>query len=131
MLTEFLQQIINGLTIGTIYSLMACGLTLIFGVMLVVNFAHGEFYMLGGFLVYQMVAILRINYAISLIMSVVIIILFGMIVERLLLKPMRGEGIINTAVVMIGLLNLFAKYGIINLGSDSQKDCITFLKRSP
>jgi len=103
MLNEFLQQIINGLTIGTIYSLMACGLTLIFGVMLVVNFAHGEFYMLGGFLVYQMLAIFRINYAVSLIMSVVIIILFGMIAERTLLKPMRGEGIINTAVVMIGL----------------------------
>ena len=62
----FLQHVVNGLMIGGIYALMGIGLTLIFGVMNVVNFAHGEFYMLGAFVVYTVFTLSGVPYPLAL-----------------------------------------------------------------
>lgn len=112
MFVEFIQQIVNGLIIGSTYALMAIGLTLIFGMMNVVNFAHGEFYMLGGFFAYYLIGLLDLNFYLSVLLSVLIVVGTGLLCERLLLKPLRKETIITTVLVTIGL-SIFLKNGAL------------------
>ena len=108
MLVEFSQQVVNGLIIGSAYALMAVGLTLIFGMMDVVNFAHGEFYMLGAFFAYYLVSLLELDFYASVLLSILIVAAIGFLCERLLLKPLRKETIVTTVLVTIGL-SIFLK----------------------
>jgi branched-chain amino acid transport system permease protein len=91
---------------------MAIGLTLIFGMMDVVNFAHGEFYMLGAFFTYYLVSFLGLDYYASVLLSIGIVVGVGFLCERLLLKPLRQETIITTVLVTIGL-SIFLKNGAL------------------
>lgn len=108
VLVELSQQVVNGLIIGSAYALMAIGLTLIFGMMDVVNFAHGEFYMLGAFFTYYLVSFLGLGYYASVFLSILIVAGIGFFCERLLLKPLRKETVITTVLVTIGL-SIFLK----------------------
>lgn len=102
-MTQFMQSIINGLIIGGTYAMMGIGLTLIFGVMNVVNFAHGEFYMLGAFFLFTMFGLLDFGYFPALVISLLAIILFAYLVERFLLRRMRDEPLDNGMILTIGL----------------------------
>jgi branched-chain amino acid transport system permease protein len=99
----FLQHLLNGLLIGGIYALMGIGLTLIFGVMNVVNFAHGQFYMLAAFAVYTIFTLAGVPYPMALIISALLVGLLAAIIERLLLKPIRNEPIEVSMLATIGL----------------------------
>jgi branched-chain amino acid transport system permease protein len=87
----FLQTLINGIQIGFLYVLMALGLTLIFGIMHMINFAHGQLYMLGGFFLWWLFAIHHVNYVLAILLSVIIVAAIGFIVERFLLRPIRDQ----------------------------------------
>lgn len=108
MFVELSQQVVNGLIIGSGYALMAIGLTLIFGMMDVVNFAHGEFYMLGAFFAYYLVSFLELDYYASVLLSILFVVGVGFLCERLLLKPLRKETVITTVLATIGL-SIFLK----------------------
>tara|TARA_B100000809_G_scaffold266265_1_gene328147 strand:+ start:1100 stop:1972 length:873 start_codon:yes stop_codon:yes gene_type:complete len=99
----FLQHLLNGLLIGGIYALMGIGLTLIFGVMNVVNFAHGQFYMLAAFAVYTIFTLAGVPYPMALIISALLVGLLAAIIERVLLKPIRNEPIEVSMLATIGL----------------------------
>ncbi len=88
-----LRLIIDGLMIGIIYALMAMGLTLIFSVLNIVSFAHGEFYMIGGYVVYFFLQkFSNVPPVLSIFAAALVTFLIGMIFERLFLQPMaRGE----------------------------------------
>jgi len=90
-LTFFLQTLTNGIQIGFLYVLMALGLTLIFGIMHMINFAHGQFYMLGGFFLWWLFDIYHVNYVLAILLAVIIVAAIGFIVERFLLRPIRGK----------------------------------------
>jgi branched-chain amino acid transport system permease protein len=87
----FLQTLINGIQIGFLYVLMALGLTLIFGIMHMINFAHGQLYMLGGFFLWWLFAIHHVNYVLAILLSVIIVAAIGFLVERFLLRPIRDQ----------------------------------------
>ena len=108
MFEQFVTHMFNGAIIGSAYGLMGVGLTLIFGLMNVVNFAHGELYMLGAFFVYSLVAILQVNYFLSILLGMGGVLVFGGIIERLTIKPIRNAPILMTALVTIGL-SIFLK----------------------
>ncbi len=90
-LTFFLQTLINGIQIGFLYVLMALGLTLIFGIMHRINFAHGQLYMLGGFFLCWFFAVHHVNYVLAILLSVIIVAVIGLIIERFLLRPIRDQ----------------------------------------
>lgn len=116
----FIQQIINGLIIGGIYALIAVGLTTIFGLMQVVNFAHGEFYMLGGMIAFSLTQSLFPNYFIALIASVVIVMAIGFLVEKSLIKRLRVAGVdllVTGALVTIGVHIFFQNTSLLIFGS--------------
>jgi len=103
MLYQLLQQVSNGLVLGSAYALMAIGLTMIFGLMEVVNFAHGELYMLGAFFSYTLCAMAGLNYFLSIAIGIAGVMLLGLVFERIALKPLRDQNIMTTVLITIGL----------------------------
>jgi len=89
MLAEFVQHIVNGLIVGGGYALMGIGLTLIFGIMRVVNFAHGEFFMMGAFFLFTLFSLWGVNFFLASLLSIIGVGLMGAVVERLILRRLR------------------------------------------
>ena len=88
--TLLLNQMFFGLALGAVYILMACGLTIIFGLLDVVNFAHGTFYMLGAFAAFIVISLFG-NFWIGLASSVILVGLVGWVTETFLIKPLYGK----------------------------------------
>jgi branched-chain amino acid transport system permease protein len=100
--TLLLQSIANGIVLGVIYLLMAVGFTLVFGIMRVVNFAHGEFYTLGGYALLSAYTMLKLPYVAALILSVISVGLFGALLERVIFRSFRGSEI-NGMIASLGI----------------------------
>jgi branched-chain amino acid transport system permease protein len=97
------QHLVNGLVLGGTYALLGIGLTLIFGLMNLVNFAHGELYTLGAYATFAALALGGLNFFAAVAAAIVLGGLAGALCERLLLRPLLGESIDTTMLVMIGL----------------------------
>jgi branched-chain amino acid transport system permease protein len=80
------QMIVNGLVLGMIYALIALGITLIFGIMNILNFAHGQMYMLGGFIVYYLYGVLGLNYFVALLAVIAALGALGALFERVFFR---------------------------------------------
>lgn len=100
----FLQVLIWGLVIGSVYMLLATGLTLIFGVMKVINFAHGELMMTGAFLTFLLWYALGLNPYLGVFLSMAAVGLVGIAIERLGFRPIRGSAKINEIFFSIALI---------------------------
>ena len=103
MTPEIVQQLVNGLIIGATYGLMAVGLTMIFGMMDIINFAHGELYMLGGVFAYYLASQLGLNFFGAIALAVVLVMIVGLIFDQLVLRKLRNEPTLITILVTIGL----------------------------
>lgn len=106
----FLLALTNGLVIGIIYALAALGVSLVVGIMNVVNFAHGEFYILAGYFSYLFANTLGMNYLVAMILSVGLVFIFGMIIEVLLIRKTYGDdlySLILTFILSIVLQNAY------------------------
>jgi branched-chain amino acid transport system permease protein len=99
---EFLQHLVNALVLGGTYALLGIGLTLIFGIMRIVNFTHGELFALGAYLVYLFATLLQVDFFVSLAIAVAGGCLLGAAIEFLLLRPLRATDIETTMLVTIG-----------------------------
>jgi branched-chain amino acid transport system permease protein len=103
ILDALLQHLVNGLVLGGTYALLGIGLTLIFGLMNLVNFAHGEFYTLGAYATFAAFALGGLNFFAAIGAAIVVGAAAGALCERVLLRPLRDESIDTTMLVMIGL----------------------------
>jgi branched-chain amino acid transport system permease protein len=99
----FLQFLANGIVVGAFYALSALGLTLIFGLMRVVNFAHGEIYMLGGITGWYFTTALGLNFFAALLMVAAVMAAFGWLVDRVLIERVRDQGEEAGILLTIGL----------------------------
>ena len=99
---QFLQHGLNALMLGGTYALLGIGLTLIFGIMKVVNFTHGELYAFGAYMMYALVMLLGVNFFVALPLAIALGIALGGLLELLLLRRLRGADIDTTMLVMIG-----------------------------
>ncbi|AYN96647.1 MULTISPECIES: branched-chain amino acid ABC transporter permease [Pseudomonas] len=117
----FLQFLANGLVTGTFYALSALGLTLIFGFMRVVNFAHGEFYMLGGVLGWFVTSHLGLDFFSGLVVVAAIMAAFGWLVDRVLIERVRGQGEEPGILLTIGLSIFLANSALLLAGTAPQK----------
>jgi branched-chain amino acid transport system permease protein len=99
---QFLQHLVNAVILGGTYALLGIGLTLIFGIMRVVNFTHGELYAFGAYIVYFVAASLGLGFFLGLAVAVMAGVLLGALMEVALLRPMRNTDIDTVMLVMIG-----------------------------
>jgi branched-chain amino acid transport system permease protein len=105
-----LQSAIIGVSIGSIYILMALGLTLMFGMMHIINFAHGAVYMLGAFVIYYVFSQWGVPYFLAFVVAMVLLGLFGYLVERTVYRPIKG-GIEPTLVALLALTTFLQAAG--------------------
>lgn len=98
----FVQYVINGLVIGGAYALIGIGLTMVFGIMRVVNFAHGEMYMLGAYFLFTFFTKMGINFYLSMLLAIAAVMGIGGIYEKAILKPLRRRSIETVMLSMIG-----------------------------
>ncbi|CFX84788.1 ABC transporter, permease [Syntrophomonas zehnderi OL-4] len=87
----FLEQVLNGLTLGSTYALIALGYTMVYGIVQLINFAHGEIYMFGAFIGLFLVTALGLNIFAALLGAMIFCMLLGMLVERIAYRPLRGK----------------------------------------
>jgi branched-chain amino acid transport system permease protein len=111
------QATVNGLVVGLLYLLMAVGFTLVFGVMRMVNFAHGEFYMLGAFCAYYLTVKMGLPFLLAVAASFVIVGIGGCLIEAVILKPFRKDEL-NGMIVTIGLALILQNLALITFGPD-------------
>jgi len=99
---QFLQHLANAVILGGTYALLGIGLTIIFGIMRVVNFTHGELYAFGAYVVYLVAAALGLGFFLGLAVAVTAGVLLGALMEIALLRPMRNADIDTVMLMMIG-----------------------------
>lgn len=106
----FIQSIVVGLSVGSIYILMALGLTLMFGMMHIINFAHGAIYMLGAYVIYYAFSQWGIPYFGAFILAMLLLGLFGFVIERTIYRTVQG-GIEPTLVALLALTTFLQAAG--------------------
>ena len=106
----FVQSAVIGLSIGSIYILMALGLTLMFGMMHIINFAHGAIYMLGAFVIYYVFFQWGVPYFAAFVLAMLLLGLFGYLVERSIYRPIKG-GVEPTLVALLALTTFLQAAG--------------------
>lgn len=112
------QFLTNGLVIGSGYVLVAVGLTLIFGILHIVNFAHGEFYMLGGFAAVLGSQLLGLPALPTLLVVAVVMAAFGLVVERVVFRPLGGKDPTNAIIASFGLSVLLQNLMLKTVGAE-------------
>ncbi len=115
-----LQILFWGLYAGCIYILLATGVNLIFGVMKTVNFAHGELLMIGAYVTWTFFSLTGLNPYLILVATAVVLLLLGIVVERLAFRPVLGSHKLNEIFLSIGLIYIFQNSAAIIWGSDYQ-----------
>jgi branched-chain amino acid transport system permease protein len=109
---ELIQQLVNGISLGSIYALIALGYTMVYGIVKLINFAHGDVFMVGAFIGFYSITILHLGFFTSLIISMVVCAIFGVLIERIAYKPLRNATRIAALITAIGV-SLFIEYGTI------------------
>lgn len=117
----FFQQLVNGIMLGAGYSLVALGLTLIYGILHIPNFAHGHKYMWAAFTSLFLVVNFHTNYWVSLVIAMAVLGLVGAGVERLVYRPLRNVPHINSFIAAIGLLLVLESLSLIFWGADFRR----------
>ena len=119
----FVQQLINGLTIGSIYALIALGYTMVYGILRLINSAHGDIYMLGAYSGYFLAHWLgfaaepsMLGLAVTLLGSMVVAALIGMAIERFAYRPVRKYARMTTLITAIGVSLLLENLGVVIFG---------------
>lgn len=113
-----LQQLVNGLILGSVYALLALGYTMVYGIIKLINFAHGDIYMMGAFIGYYLINIYHMNFFIALILTMVLTAILGMVIEFLAYRPLRHSTRIAALITAIGV-SFLLEYGMVYLvGAD-------------
>lgn len=117
----FFQQILNGLTLGSVYGLVALGLTLVYGILHVPNFSHGALYMVGAYAAWVLMTALGANYWVAMVGAGVVVAVVAVLCERLVFNPLRNAPPIHDKIAAIGIL-LFLEAGVMAIwGADFQR----------
>jgi branched-chain amino acid transport system permease protein len=115
-----IQQLLNGLTVGSVYSLVALGLTLVYGILHIPNFAHGALYMMGGYVALTMMNQAGLPYWMAIIISMIVIGLLGVLMERLVFYPLRDAPPLHDKIAAIGILLFLEAFAQFVWGADYQ-----------
>ncbi len=107
---QFLQQIINGISLGSIYALIALGYTMVYGIIKLINFAHCDVYMLGAYIGYFCMTTFHLGFLPSILIAMAICTLLGVLIEKIAYKPLRNATRIAVLITAIGV-SLFLEYG--------------------
>lgn len=116
--SEFVvQALVNGLAIGGMYALIAVGLTMIFGIMDIVNFAHGEFFMVGAYMGFVAAEWVGLNFYLSIVFAMVAVALIAVAIERIVFRPLQEREVLDKLLASIGVLFVLQTAAILVFGN--------------
>ncbi len=113
----FLQQLANGITLGGVYALIAVGYTMVYGVIELINFAHGEIYMLGAFLAYTLTTVFHLPFFTAFILTIPICACFGIILDFVAYRPLRRSHRLAALITAIGMSLFLQNLALMIWGS--------------
>ena len=119
-MTHFVQTLISGLSLGSIYALIALGYTMVYGIAKMLNFAHGDIIMVGAYAGIVAVFSLGMPPAIAIVISIVVCSLLGMLIERLAYKPLRQAAPLAVLITAIGVSYLLQNVALLIFGSEQK-----------
>ncbi|MFK2821428.1 branched-chain amino acid ABC transporter permease [Arcobacter sp. YIC-80] len=102
-LLTFMQQMVNGFSLGSMYALIAIGYTMVYGVLRLINFAHGDIMMVGAFLGYAFIAIFELPFSLAVLLAVILSSLVGILTDKIAYKPLREAPRISLLITAIGI----------------------------
>ena len=123
----FVQTLISGLSLGSIYALIALGYTMVYGIAKMLNFAHGDIIMVGAYAVIVAVMQLSLPPVIAILISIIVCAVLGVVIERLAYKPLRQAQPLTVLITAIGVSYLLQNVALLIFGSE-QKAFPTILK---
>lgn len=117
---EFVQQLVNGLSLGAIYALIALGYTMVYGIIMLINFAHGDIMMVGAFVGFYSITLFGTNIVVAMIFAMLACAVLGVVIEKVAYRPLRKSTRIAALITAIGM-SLFLEYMTIFLLGPQQK----------
>ena len=117
----FFSQLISGISLGGIYSLIALGYTMVYGIAKMLNFAHGDVIMIGAFVIYTSVVSAGLNPAFGVLIAMVFCTVLGVLIERLAYKPLRQATSLAVLITAIGVSYFLQNIALLVFGSDTKQ----------
>ncbi len=117
---SFLSYLIAGISLGSVYAIMALGYTMVYGIAKMLNFAHGDIIMVGSYVVFYAVGSFHINPYLSIVLSVVVCTALGLIIERIAYKPLRQAVPLAVLITAIGVSYLLQNAALLLFGADTK-----------
>ena len=127
---QFLSFLISGLSLGSVYALIALGYTMVYGIAKMLNFAHGDVIMVGAYLIYVVSTMQHMPMWVGILASVVGCTVLGMLIERLAYKPLRGAQSLAVLITAIGVSYFLQNAALLIFGS-SPKSFTSIINRKP
>jgi len=117
---SFLSYLINGISLGSVYAIIALGYTMVYGIAKMLNFAHGDVIMIGSYIVFVCMSQLGFNPAISILISVVACTLLGMTIEKIAYKPLRRATSLAVLITAIGVSYFLQNMALLIFGANTK-----------
>ena len=117
---SFVAHLINGISLGSVYALIALGYTMVYGIAKMLNFAHGDVIMIGSYVVFVTASSLGINPLAAIIASMAACTLLGVTIERVAYRPLRGASPLAVLITAIGVSYLLQNVALLVFGSDTK-----------
>lgn len=116
----FIQQVINGLTLGSVYALIALGYTMVYGIIKLLNFAHGDIFMVGSFISYYLILSLGMNIFVAFLVTMALTAVMGVVIDQVAYKPLRTSPRISALITAIGVSYLLRNGMIVLAGAETR-----------
>ena len=118
---SFLSYLINGISLGSVYAIIALGYTMVYGIARMLNFAHGDIIMVGGFVIFTMVSTLGLPPLAGVLVAVIACTVLGVVIERVAYKPLRGASSLAVLITAIGVSYLLQNVALLIFGSNARQ----------
>ena len=118
---NFIEQLINGLNLGSVYALIALGYTMVYGIAKMLNFAHGDVIMVGAYTLAVLMATLNLPPMVSVVGCIVICAVFGVTIEKIAYKPLRKASPLSVLITAIGVSYFLQSVALLIFGSQQRK----------
>lgn len=117
---SFISYLIKGISLGSVYSIIALGYTMVYGIAKMLNFAHGDVIMIGGFIIFTMMSTMGLNPFIAVIIAIILCTLLGVTIERIAYKPLRKAPSLAVLITAIGVSYFLQNIALLIFGADTK-----------
>ena len=120
VMSSFITYLINGISLGSVYAIIALGYTMVYGIAKMLNFAHGDIIMVGGFTTYYIASVMGMPSAVGVLGAVVVCTALGVTIERIAYKPLREASSLSVLITAIGVSYFLQNAALIVFGADTK-----------